>query len=111
MSSWLYSALRTAAQVVVGYAVTWLGARGIDVPLETQAWLVQVALVGGGIALYTAVVRWLEDRRGAGLPARAARAVARLLMLGLGQRPLYASPAEDARVMVRGPDGAYRPRA
>jgi hypothetical protein len=87
----LMSVLRTGAQALVGALVTWLAARGLSVPVETQTWIVEVLIVGGGITAYTAVVRWLETRTGTGLPARAGRGLARLLMLGLAAQPIYTS--------------------
>lgn len=95
MPAWLMSALRTGAQALVGLIVTYLASRGVDLPLAAQDWIVQVLLIGGGIAAYTAAVRWLETRAGDSLPARAARWVAHALMLGLGARqPVYMSPSE-----------------
>ena len=89
MPVWILSALRTGAQALVGYAVAQLAARGVSVPLETQMWVVQVVLVGGGIAAWTAGVRWLETRQGV-WPRRVARA----LMLGLATPPVYPRPGE-----------------
>jgi hypothetical protein len=99
MSSWLTSVLRTGAQALVGYLVTWLASHGVNVPVEQQDWLVQVLLVGGAITLYTAAVRWLETRKGDSAPAKLARLVAKLLMLGLsGKQPVYVDPAATVRV-------------
>jgi len=88
----LTSILRTAAQALVGYLVTWLASHGINVPVDQQEWLVQVLLVGGGIAAYTALVRWLETRQGDSLRARLARAAAKVLMLGMTKQPVYVDP-------------------
>lgn len=93
MPAWLMSALRTGAQALVGLIVTYLASRGVDLPLEAQDWIVQVLLIGGGIAAYTAGVRWLETRQGDGVLAHAARALAHVLMLGTGaKQPVYVSP-------------------
>src|SRR5678816_3829642 len=100
MPTWLMSALRTGAQALVGYLVTYLAARGVSLPIEAQDWVVQVVLIGGGIAAYTAAVRWLETRPGNGFWPRLARRIAALLMLGTSARqPVYMSP-----VMARAED-------
>lgn len=91
MPTILLNALRTGAKAIVGYAVTWLAARGIALPLEAQVWLVEFLIVGVGITAWAALVRWLETRTGTSLPARAARRLAGLLMFGLtGRQPVYA---------------------
>lgn len=74
----LIPALRTLAQVLLGYLITFLAARGIHLSLEAQDWFVQTLMVGGGTALYTALVRWLETSK---YPAL--RALAHVLMLGM----------------------------
>ena len=97
MPAVLMSALRTGAQALVGWLVTWLAARGLAVPVDAQHWVVDAVLVAGGIAAWTAIVRWLETRTGDGAAARMARWVARVLMLGTGgTQPVYA-PAEEVR--------------
>lgn len=98
MPTWLMSALRTGAQALGALIVGWLASRGIGIPVEAQSWVVQVVLIGGGIALYTAGVRWLETRPGNGVPSRVARWVAHVLMLGTGARqPVYVAP-DAARI-------------
>lgn len=107
MPSWLMSILRTAAQALGGYAFTWLAAHGLDVPVEAQSYIVQVLLVGAGIGAWTALVRFLETRKGDGMLALAARGLARLLMLGLsGRTPVYVAPGQNLRVL--GSDGTVR---
>ena len=88
MTNFLTSVLRTLAQVVVGYVVTWLTARGLDVPEQAQTWALG-AFVAGGIFLWTALVRLLETRKGTGAFPVACRRLARVLMLGIGARPAY----------------------
>jgi hypothetical protein len=102
MPAVLLAALRTGAQALVGAIVTWLTAKGFDLPLETQHWLVEVVLVGAGITVYTVVVRWLETS-----DVAAFRWLARLLMLGLGgKQPVYAKPT--AEVVELRPNGQFR---
>lgn len=96
------SVLRTGAQALVGFLVTWLAARGLDVPLAAQSWLIDTLIVGGGIAAYTAAVRWLETRRGTSPLARAARGLGRLLMLGT-RPPTYTAALAGPRLSMRPP--------
>lgn len=88
MTNFVTSVLRTLAQTVVGYLVTQLAARGLDVPEQVQTWA-GGAIFAGGILLWTLIVRWLETRKGTGAVATAARRLARILMLGIGARPVY----------------------
>lgn len=98
MSSWLMSVLRTAAQTLGGYLFAYLATHGINIPVEAQSWIVQTLLVGAGVAVYTGAVRWLETRKGDGLFARGARALAKLLMFGLSKQPVYVDPTQTVRV-------------
>lgn len=86
MSDFVKSALRELAQKGVGVVVVWAAAHGLPVPDEVSNWVV-LALVAGGVALWTIVVRYLETRD-SGL----ARGLARLLMLGIASRPRYDAP-------------------
>lgn len=72
-------ALRTLAQVLLGYILTFLISHGIHVPVEAQNWFVETVMVGGGVGLYTALVRWLETSK---YPVF--RALGHILMLGMG---------------------------
>jgi len=88
MTNFATSVLRTLAQVLIGYAVTWLAAQGLDVPEQVQQWAMG-AIVAGGIFLWTALIRWLETRKGDSFWPVTARRVGRVLMLGIGARPVY----------------------
>lgn len=89
MTNFVTSILRTLAQVVVGYLVTWAAARGLDIPQQVRDWVLG-AIVAGGILAWTALVRWLETRKGTGTLATACRKLAAVLMLGLGgAKPVY----------------------
>jgi len=99
MSDFLKSALRELAQKGVGIVAVWLAAHGLPVPDAVSSWVV-LALVGGGVALWTIVVRFLETRD-SGL----ARGLARLLMLGIAAKPTYTEPAAP-RLAAAAP---YRP--
>ncbi len=83
------SALRTAAQVVVGYIVTYAAAHGLSVPVAAQDWLVQAIVAGVGIGAWTAGVRYLETRKGSGWWPVLARAAGKVLMFGLSRQPVY----------------------
>jgi hypothetical protein len=72
-------ALRTLAQVLLGYILTFLISHGVSVPVEAQNWFVETVMVAGGTALYVALVRWLETSK---YPAF--RILGQILMLGMG---------------------------
>ena len=69
--------LRTFAQVLLGYALTFAASHGLNIPLSAQAWFIQVVMVGGGVAAYTALVRWCETSK-----YRVLRGLGHVLMLG-----------------------------
>lgn len=84
-------ALRTGAQVLLGYLLTYALAHGVHISLAAQNWFIETLMVGGGVALYTLLVRWLETNHNPAL-----RLLGHVLMLGLGtlQPTGYASPAD-----------------
>jgi hypothetical protein len=88
MNDFLTSVLREFAQKGVGVAVLWLVAHGIEVPDAVTNWAV-LTIVTVGLLIWTAVVRFLETRDSA-----FARGLARLLMLGIGSKPVYQKPVE-----------------
>lgn len=92
MSPFLMSVLRELAQKLVGIVALWLVAHGLPVPAAVTDWAV-LALIGGGVALWTVGVRFLETRVGNTTLGRFARFVARLLMLGIKAKPVY-TPAQ-----------------
>jgi len=87
---------RTTTQVVIGSIVAWLIARGLDITPEMRD-AIEVAAFGLGIAVYAAVVHALEMAKGEGIVSRAARGIARLLMLGAPEKPKYVNTAETVR--------------
>jgi hypothetical protein len=108
MSGLLYGALRAGVHTAIAAVVTWLATHGLNVPVEQQgAWEAAAILAVTGV-ITTTVVRLLESRNGDSVWAKAARGLARLLMLGLtGKQPVYVAP--DQRVRVVGSDGVARP--
>lgn len=94
MSDFLKSLLRELAQKLVGVVAVWLVAHGIDVPDAVTNWAI-LALVAGGLVVWTALVRFLETRDEYSALGRAARGLARLLMLGIGSKPTYSGPASS----------------
>ncbi len=97
LPAWLLSALRTAIQAGWGWAVAHVYILAFIPEDAVVSWIMTVLVIGGA----TALLRWLESRKGDGLWSRLARGLARLLMLGLtGRQPVYASP--DAVVRVDG---------
>lgn len=82
LAGWLTGAVRTGLQVVWGYAAAWLIVHHIPVPSDVPP-AVQVAVLAAIAGAAAGVIQWLERRSGDGLLARAARGVAKLLMLFL----------------------------
>jgi len=102
MQDWIISALRQLALKLVGGAAIWLtawfAAHGLDIPIPPAVVNgTVVAIVAGGLLVWTVIVRWLESRPGNGLPARAARRLARWLMLGIAVKPVYLGPGDRAQ--------------
>lgn len=83
------SLVRTWVPIAVGAVVAWLATRwGIVVPdgiaADAAVW------VGAGMmAGYYYAARWLEQRRGRQLPARAARWLGRWMLGGVITQPAY----------------------
>jgi hypothetical protein len=100
VTDFIKSAVRELAQKLVGVIVIWAAAHGLPVPDEVSNWVI-LALVGGGVALWTVVVRFLETRSADTPLGKLARLLARLLMLGIGSRPTYppATP-ESAKLLA-----------
>ncbi len=91
---------RTGAQVVIGAVVAFVAARGFNIDPQIQTY-VEAALFGLGVAAYAFVVHWLETRTGDSLLAKAARALARLLMVGAPPVLAYKQPVPEAVKAVR----------
>lgn len=96
MTEFLTSILRDFAQKGVGVVAVWLVAHGFDVPAAVTDWAV-LALVSGGLLLWTAAVRFLETRQ-----SGFARGLARVLMLGIGAKPVYPPAEPEALAALRG---------
>lgn len=96
MPEFVISIVRDFAQKGVGIVVLWLVAHGIDVPAAVTDWAI-LALVSAGLLLWTAVVRFLETRDNA-----VARGLARVLMLGIGTKPVYPPKEPEAVTAMRG---------
>lgn len=86
---------RSGTQIVIGAVVAYLATRGFDVSPEIQS-AASFVLLGLGITAYAWIVRFLETRTGDGLLAKAARALARLLMLGAPSVLAYAGTQAHA---------------
>jgi hypothetical protein len=99
MKDFLVSLLREFAQKGVGIAVVWLVAHGIDVPEAVTNWVV-LTIVTVGLLIWTAVVRFLETRDSA-----FARAIARLLMLGIKAKPAYPVKESESVTYLREQQG------
>jgi hypothetical protein len=82
--------MTVSAWLVAHFAI--LGVVPEDVAVE---FVLTVLVIGGA----TAVLRWLETRKGDGIWSRLARGIAALAMLGLSaKQPIYARPDETVRV-------------
>ncbi len=94
MSDFLKSALRELVQKGVGIVAVWLVAHGVDVPAAVSDWAI-LALVAGGVTLWTIAIRFLETRDSA-----FARGLARLLMLGIASKPTYVPPTPESAKLL-----------
>lgn len=79
---------RTLAGTLGGLLVTWLAGHGLKLPGTATEWVTGL-LVGLGVTAYVAVSHWLQTRTGNGRPAKLARAVGRVMVLGAGSVPNY----------------------
>lgn len=59
IGNYLISAIRTGIPALVGFVVSWLVARGIDVPSSVRDWLIGIIMFGTLMGYYL-LVRWLE---------------------------------------------------
>jgi len=73
--------IRTGVPALVGWVVSWLIARGIDIPSNTRDWLVGLLTFAILLAYYFAV-RFLEEK----WPAAG-------VLLGVPQKPVYGTGA------------------
>lgn len=88
--------LRSLAQKLVGIALAYLAAHGLDLTEHGPA--LTIAVIGLGATAWSVLVRFCETRTGKGW-----RALARVLMLGAGAKvPLYASAAVAGAVREAG---------
>lgn len=92
MGDFAKSVVRTAVQLAWGSVVAWLTVRHIAVPDEVTVWVTD-ATVGVVMLGVTGVLRFLETRSPDSALGRAARSVAKVLMLGASWRPKYIPPA------------------
>jgi hypothetical protein len=86
---------RTTTQVVIGSVIAWLIARGFDISPEART-AVEAALFGVGVSVYAAVVHFLETVKGDGALAKAARGIAKLLMLGAPAKVRYVKSERES---------------
>jgi hypothetical protein len=89
------SYLRTLWPLLLGHLTAWAFTRVDALGLPVADVLVAELVAFAATAVVYAVGRWAEERRGAGWPARAARATGRILLsLGLHTGPpVYGMPA------------------
>jgi hypothetical protein len=95
MSDLVASLVRELALKGVGVVALWLAGHGLSLPHAVTDWAT-LALIGGGLWLWTAVVRWLETRPADTPGGRFARGLARILMLGIATKPTYRPPSATA---------------
>ena len=90
LSAWIYAGLRAAGQAILpslATALAFLPAEQRTALVLLLATLAASAVMG----LVVAGIRWLETRTGDSWQARAARFLARIVMLGLSKwQPVYA---------------------
>lgn len=95
MSDYLKSMLRNAVQLGWGAVAVWLVHHNVQLSNNVANWVVDTG-VSVTILLVIALIRWLEDRKGNGRFSVYARAVGRVLMLGIAYTPKYSDPAPPA---------------
>lgn len=95
MSDFIKSMLRNGVQVGWGAIAVWLVHHNVPISDNVSNWVVTtgVAVV---IFLVMALIRWLEERPGTSRLAVYARALARILMLGIAYTPSYPTPVPPA---------------
>lgn len=94
LKAFVMSILRDLVQKGIGIVALWLLAHGVELPDAVTNWVV-LTTVALGVVAWTAVVRFLETRK-----SSAARALAEVLMLGLGA-PAYPTPEPEAVAHLR----------
>jgi hypothetical protein len=106
----LMFAWRHTAHVLVGMAIAWLVARyPLHIP-DPVANYADAALFALGIAAYGIVQHWMETRQGTAPLARAARWIARWMVLGAPAIPVYGRPdPADGGVRLLGRPAPYAP--
>jgi hypothetical protein len=95
MSAFATSLLRSLAQKALGVLFVWVGVHVIAVPEHVRSAVTDWAVLLVTTLLlfvWTSVVRWLETRRGDSPFDVYARALARILMLGIKSTPMYYTP-------------------
>lgn len=82
---------KTFVVTATGLIFAWIANHGIHLSDATTS-AITVLLISAGLALYNSLVNWLLSRTGDGAPAKALRALGKLLSLG-GKPPTYAPAA------------------
>lgn len=99
MSDLIQSIMRDFVQKLLGIAFVWTVAHGINLPESDKAAITNWAILGMTALLllvWTTLVRWLESRKGTSQFDSTARALGRVLMLGIKTTPSYTAPAAPA---------------
>lgn len=91
MSPKLYAALRTLAQFLYAFLIAH-----VALPAALGDVVTETLILGALVGVVTYAIRWLETREGDSVPARVARAVAHVLMVGLSTRQPAYLPAANA---------------
>ncbi len=82
------SLIRTGVQLGWGAVVAWLTVRHLDVPDVVTNWVTDTTVALAMLAV-TAVIRFMETRSTGTAAGRAARWLAKVIMLGAHWRPKY----------------------
>jgi hypothetical protein len=102
MSAFATSLLRSLAQKVLGMLFVWVGVHFIAVPEHVRSAVTDWAVLLVTTLLlfvWTSAVRWLETRRGDTPFDVYARALARILMLGIKSKPFYFDTSKPAKLL------------
>lgn len=91
MSDYAKSVIRTGVQLLWGAIAVWLVHHSVHVSNNVSNWVVTSG-VGVTIFAIISAIRWLETRPGSSQWSVWARALGRILMLGIQFSPKYPLP-------------------
>jgi hypothetical protein len=100
MPVWLTGALRSALQIGWAYVIAYAAGKGFNLPTDVPVWLDEAAFAAT-LAVFVALVQWLETRPADSVFGRATRALAKVLMLGASRVVVYQKPVDESLEYLR----------